>query len=151
MQRVRHANRGRLLLRTPGPVPLWDLHVFLCRDQSLLNLSCLRTFEFRTPLGTSLLPSSDVECIIVWENYSQNGPNPKRLRSKRPKSETAQSKTAQLFWSKRPIFFIFIGNGFNLRIPGKYFPPPFVETISYPCATPLLYSQNTCQYKLLLY
>ena len=55
MQRVRHANRGRLLLRTPGPVPLWDLHVFLCRDQSLLNLSCLRTFEFRTPLGTSLL------------------------------------------------------------------------------------------------
>ena len=44
MQRVRHANRGRLLLRTPGPVPLWDLHVFLCRDQSLLNLSCLRTF-----------------------------------------------------------------------------------------------------------
>ena len=28
MQRVRHANRGRLLLRTPGPVPLWDLHVF---------------------------------------------------------------------------------------------------------------------------
>ena len=36
-------------------VPLWDLHVFKCRDQSLLNLSCLRTFEFRTPLGTSLL------------------------------------------------------------------------------------------------
>ena len=57
MQRVRHANRGRLLLQTPGPVPLWDLHVFLCRDQSLLNLSCLRTFEFRTPLGTSLLLS----------------------------------------------------------------------------------------------
>ena len=25
LQRVRHANRGRLLLRTPGPVPLWDL------------------------------------------------------------------------------------------------------------------------------
>ena len=25
---VRHANRGRLLLRTPGPVPLWDLHGF---------------------------------------------------------------------------------------------------------------------------
>ena len=28
LQRVRHANRGRLLLRTPGPVPLWDLQVF---------------------------------------------------------------------------------------------------------------------------
>ena len=25
LQRVRHANRGRLLLWTPGPVPLWDL------------------------------------------------------------------------------------------------------------------------------
>ena len=28
LQRVRNANRGRLLLRTPGPVPLWDLQVF---------------------------------------------------------------------------------------------------------------------------
>ena len=28
MQQVWHANRGRLLLRTPGPVSLWDLHVF---------------------------------------------------------------------------------------------------------------------------
>ena len=26
-------NRGRLLLRTPGPVPLWDLHVFYCRQK----------------------------------------------------------------------------------------------------------------------
>ena len=53
LQRVRHANRGRLLLRTPGPVPLWDLQVFLCRVQSLLNLSCFRTFLFRTSLVTS--------------------------------------------------------------------------------------------------
>ena len=28
LQRVRHANRGRLLLQTPGPVPLWDFQVF---------------------------------------------------------------------------------------------------------------------------
>ena len=28
LQRVRHANKGRLLLRTPGPVPLLDLQVF---------------------------------------------------------------------------------------------------------------------------
>ena len=28
LQRVWHASRGRWLLRTPGPVPLWDLHVF---------------------------------------------------------------------------------------------------------------------------
>ena len=54
--RVRNfmANSFDLLLRTPGPVPIWDLHVFYCRDQSLLNLSCFRTFEFRTSLGTSL-------------------------------------------------------------------------------------------------
>ena len=26
-KRVRHANRGRKLLRTPGPVPFWDLYV----------------------------------------------------------------------------------------------------------------------------
>ena len=28
LQWVRHANRGRLLLQTPGPIPLWDLQVF---------------------------------------------------------------------------------------------------------------------------
>ena len=55
LQRVCHANRGCLLLRTPGPVPHWDLHVFYCCDQSLLNLSCFQTFEFRTSLGTSIL------------------------------------------------------------------------------------------------
>ena len=30
---------------------------FLCWDQSLLNLCCLRTFEFRTSLGTSVFAS----------------------------------------------------------------------------------------------
>ena len=69
MQRVRHANRGRLLLRTSGPVPLWDLHVFLCRDQSLLNLSCLRTFEFRTPLGTSLLLRHILARVMVLDTF----------------------------------------------------------------------------------
>ena len=54
LQRVRLANRGHALLE-PGPVPLWDLQVFSCCDQSLLNLSCFRTFEFRTLLGTSVL------------------------------------------------------------------------------------------------
>ena len=43
LRRVRHANRGRLLLRTPGPVPLWDLQMFWCWDQSLLNLSPVGT------------------------------------------------------------------------------------------------------------
>ena len=43
----------------PDPVRLWDLHVFLCRDQSLLNLSFLRTLEFWIRLGTSLLLCKD--------------------------------------------------------------------------------------------
>ena len=50
----------------------FDLHIFfcifrelfLCWDQSLLNLSCLRTFEFRLSLGTSLLPFSQIS--INW-------------------------------------------------------------------------------------
>ena len=29
---VWHADRGRLLLRTPGPLPLWDLQMFFCWD-----------------------------------------------------------------------------------------------------------------------
>ena len=55
LQRVMHDNRGRLLLRTSCPVLLWDLHEFLCLDQSLLNLSCFGNFEFRISLGTSIL------------------------------------------------------------------------------------------------
>ena len=65
MQRVWHADRGRLLLQTPGPVPLWDLQVFLCWDQSLLNLSCFRTFEFRISLGTSFLLHNKMCCVNV--------------------------------------------------------------------------------------
>ena len=49
LQWVRHDNRGRLLLWTPGPVPFWDLYVLKYWDLSLLNLFCFRTFEFRTP------------------------------------------------------------------------------------------------------
>ena len=43
--------------RTPTDTwscPIWDLQVFKCWDRCLLNLSCFRTFEFRTSIGTSL-------------------------------------------------------------------------------------------------
>ena len=60
LQRVWHADRGRLLLETPDPVPLWDLHVFLCCDKSILNLSCFRTIEFGRSLGTS------ITLQVVW-------------------------------------------------------------------------------------
>ena len=46
--------RGRVLLRTPGPVLHWDLQMFLYWEQCLLNLSCFRIFEFRTSLGASV-------------------------------------------------------------------------------------------------
>ena len=64
MQRVRHANRGLLLLQTPGPVPLWDLRVYECRDQSLLNLSCLWTFEFRREKGRDLTQSEHLSVLL---------------------------------------------------------------------------------------
>ena len=44
LQRVRLANRGRLLLQTPGPVPFGTCICSKCWDHSFLNLSCLRTF-----------------------------------------------------------------------------------------------------------
>ena len=46
LQRVRLANRGRLILRTPGPVQFVTCIFFLCWDHSFLNLWCLRTFFF---------------------------------------------------------------------------------------------------------
>ena len=51
MQRVRHANRWRLLLRTPGPAPLWDLHVWTCLVSGLLNFKhpSVLLFSFRDP------------------------------------------------------------------------------------------------------
>ena len=56
LQRVRLANRGRLLLRTPGPVPfgtcIWS------NVETILSWTChvYGPFEFRTSLGTSILP-----------------------------------------------------------------------------------------------
>ena len=52
-QRVRLANRGRLLLRTPSPVPFGH-----CIDLMLILFSpglLFLDFEFRTSLGTSIL------------------------------------------------------------------------------------------------
>ena len=54
LQRVRLANRGRLLLRTPGPVPFGTC---ICSYvETILSLTChvYGPFEFRTSLGTSV-------------------------------------------------------------------------------------------------
>ena len=53
LQRVRLANRGRLLLRTPGPVPFGT---YICSNvETILSWTChvYGPFEFRTSLGTS--------------------------------------------------------------------------------------------------
>ena len=67
MQRVRHANRGRLLLRTPGPVPLWDLRVY--NFETNLSWTCLVSglLNFEHPsvlLFCSLYP----EKCVSWED-----------------------------------------------------------------------------------
>ena len=53
--RVRLANRGRLLLRTPGPVPFGTCICF--NVETILSWTChvYGPFEFRTSLGTSIL------------------------------------------------------------------------------------------------
>ena len=55
LQRMRLANRGRLLLRTPGPVPFGTC---ICSNvETILSWTChvYGPFEFRTSLGTSIL------------------------------------------------------------------------------------------------
>ena len=52
---LRLANRGRLLLRTPGPVPFGTC---ICSNvETILSWTChiFGPFEFRTSLGTSIL------------------------------------------------------------------------------------------------
>ena len=55
LQRMRLANRGRLLLRMPGPVPFGTC---ICSNvETILSWTChvYGPFEFRTFLGTSIL------------------------------------------------------------------------------------------------
>ena len=55
LQRARLANRGRLLLRTPGPVPFGTC---ICSNvETILSWTChvYGPFEFWTSLGTSIL------------------------------------------------------------------------------------------------
>ena len=59
LQRVRLANRGRLLLRTPGHVPF---ETCICSNvETIFSWAChvYGPFEFRTSLGTSILLQSD--------------------------------------------------------------------------------------------
>ena len=74
MQRVRLANRGRLLLRTPGPVPFGTC---ICSNvETILSWTChvYGPFEFRTSLGTSiLLHDPDTEVTFTELRELSNG------------------------------------------------------------------------------
>ena len=74
LQRVRLANRGRLLLRTPGPVPFGTC---ICSNvETILSWTChvYGPFEFRTSLGTSiLLQTNIVKTGIKVNKNSDNG------------------------------------------------------------------------------
>ena len=66
LQRVRLANRGRLLLRTPGPVPLGTC---ICSNvETIHSWTChvYGPFECRTSLGTStLLVSTYISLFLI--------------------------------------------------------------------------------------
>ena len=65
LQRVRLANRGRLLLRTPGPVLFGTC---ICSNvETIVSWTChvYGPFEFRTSLGTSILLLTYKKCLSV--------------------------------------------------------------------------------------
>ena len=65
LQRVRLANRGRLLLRTPGPV---SFGTCICSNvETILSWAChvYGPFEFRTSLGTSILLTYYIPCYVA--------------------------------------------------------------------------------------
>ena len=72
LQRVRIANRGRLLLRTPGPV---QFGTCICSNvETILFWTChvYGPFEFRTSLGTSILLISKLRNLYIIKSMSWN-------------------------------------------------------------------------------
>ena len=72
LQRVRLANRGRLLLRTPGLVPFGTC---ICSNvETILSRTChvYGPFEFRTSLGNSILLHCDFWPTFEYFNINHN-------------------------------------------------------------------------------
>ena len=73
LQRVRLPNRGRLLLRTPGPVPFGTC---ICSNvETNLSWTChvYGPFVFRTSLGTTILLLLQSACISMCRHlYNWN-------------------------------------------------------------------------------
>ena len=67
LQRVRLANRGCLLLRTPSPVPFGTC---ICSNvETILSWTChvYGPFEFRTSLGTSIFASNNFKWVQAMD------------------------------------------------------------------------------------
>ena len=78
LRRVWHADRGRLLLRTPGPVPLGLAYVLLVETNLFPNLSLFyRTMLFEFSI---LLNSQDACVISLMLLVDRNGIYFRRLR-----------------------------------------------------------------------
>ena len=71
---VRLANRGRLLLRTPGPVPFGTC---ICSNvETILSWTChvYGLFEFRSSLDPSILPFRIQRiCWVSWSDLRTKG------------------------------------------------------------------------------
>ena len=66
LQLVRLANKGRLLLRTPGPVPFGTC---ICSNvETILSWTChvYGPFQFRASLGTSILLGRDEVLMVPY-------------------------------------------------------------------------------------
>ena len=71
LQRVRLADRGRLLLRTPGHVPFGTC---ICSNvETILSWTChfYGPFEFRTSFGTSILLRIKMFKILILQPFYQ--------------------------------------------------------------------------------
>ena len=67
LRRVWHADRGRLLLRTPGPVPLELAYVLLVETNPFPNLSLFyRTMLFEYPSVHSRFSFGYIYLMAGW-------------------------------------------------------------------------------------
>ena len=108
LQRVRLANRGRLLLRTPGPVPFGTC---ICSNvETILSWTChvYGPFEFRTSLGTSILLSKTIHDwhrslrivsyrAIIYASFSKRTPMTVYVSNK----QVNNTLIAYIYWTPK--------------------------------------------------
>ena len=93
LRRVWHAGRGRLLLRTPGPVPLGLAYVLLVESNSFPNLSSLFRYKY-------LVLGREGPCFVKEHSDSKN-------------KYTEEDIIKMLEFLVDNIFVVFAGNVFQ--------------------------------------